>query len=105
MPSIEVLQASRFTHTHTHTHIIFTYNIILEEHDLKRFKEDKGVERSSRIYFFFDPVEFSMEQRWGKEFLNRSAQKYDRRFIENLTLAILIKREIKGRREEKKKQK
>lgn len=104
MPSIEVLQASRFTHIHTH--IIFTYNIILEEHDLKRFKEDKGVERSSRIYFFFDPVEFSMEQRWNrKEFLNRSAQKHDRRFIENLTLAILIKREIKGRREEKKKQK
>lgn len=34
--------------------------------------------------------------------MNRSAQKHDRRFIENLTLAILIKREIKGRREEKK---
>lgn len=37
--------------------------------------------------------------------MNRSAQKHDRRFIENLTLAILIKREIKGRREEKKKAK
>lgn len=63
---------SIYTHTHTDTHehvytYTYIYTIILsEEHNLKESK--RRWRSDDYIYFFFDPVEFSMEQRWERSF-------------------------------------